>query len=200
MADKPLTPLQKRFVSEYLIDLNATQAAIRAGYALAEWDSPPAYYVYALIDPRTDTIFYIGKGKYRRCYQHEKEYRAGRVDNAVKFTRIGEILAAGLNVRVAILDQYVDQRDAYSAERQFVFAIGRDRLSNEANGQTSEEERARVRAQDMLNRVIPFDQWVRSARRTRDDVVAYVWIVHNLKKIADDPSVGASTYEVPIRG
>ena len=28
-----LTPKQQRFVEEYLIDLNATQAAIRAGYA-----------------------------------------------------------------------------------------------------------------------------------------------------------------------
>lgn len=28
----PLTPKQQRFVAEYLIDLNATQAAIRAGY------------------------------------------------------------------------------------------------------------------------------------------------------------------------
>ena len=28
-----MTPKQERFVSEYLIDLNATQAAIRAGYA-----------------------------------------------------------------------------------------------------------------------------------------------------------------------
>ncbi len=30
---RPLTPKRKRFVAEYLIDLNATQAAIRAGYA-----------------------------------------------------------------------------------------------------------------------------------------------------------------------
>jgi phage terminase small subunit len=29
----PLTPKQIRFVDEYLIDLNATQAAIRAGYS-----------------------------------------------------------------------------------------------------------------------------------------------------------------------
>ena len=28
-----LTPKQARFVAEYLIDLNATQAAIRAGYS-----------------------------------------------------------------------------------------------------------------------------------------------------------------------
>jgi phage terminase small subunit len=29
----PLTPKQRRFVAEYLIDLNATQAAIRTGYS-----------------------------------------------------------------------------------------------------------------------------------------------------------------------
>lgn len=29
----PLTPKQQRFVEEYLVDLNATQAAIRAGYS-----------------------------------------------------------------------------------------------------------------------------------------------------------------------
>ncbi len=32
MSDR-LTPKQARFVDEYLIDLNATQAAIRAGYS-----------------------------------------------------------------------------------------------------------------------------------------------------------------------
>ena len=31
-AGMALTPKQRRFVDEYLIDLNATQAAIRAGY------------------------------------------------------------------------------------------------------------------------------------------------------------------------
>jgi phage terminase small subunit len=32
-ADKPLTPKQQRFCEEYIVDLNATQAAIRAGYS-----------------------------------------------------------------------------------------------------------------------------------------------------------------------
>lgn len=31
--DKPLTPKQQRFIEEYLVDLNGTQAAIRAGYS-----------------------------------------------------------------------------------------------------------------------------------------------------------------------
>ena len=33
MADRELTPKQKAFVAEYLVDLNATQAASRAGYS-----------------------------------------------------------------------------------------------------------------------------------------------------------------------
>ena len=33
MKDGKLTPKQRMFVSEYLVDLNATQAAIRAGYS-----------------------------------------------------------------------------------------------------------------------------------------------------------------------
>ena len=33
VADRKLTPKQQRFVDEYLVDLNATQAAIRAGYS-----------------------------------------------------------------------------------------------------------------------------------------------------------------------
>lgn len=34
MAEKKLTAKQQRFCNEYLIDLNATQAAIRAGYSV----------------------------------------------------------------------------------------------------------------------------------------------------------------------
>ncbi|MFQ5534696.1 MAG: terminase small subunit [Sphingomonadales bacterium] len=33
MSSTELTPKQRRFVDEYLIDLNATQAALRAGYS-----------------------------------------------------------------------------------------------------------------------------------------------------------------------
>lgn len=33
MSDRPLTPKQQAFIREYLLDLNATQAARRAGYS-----------------------------------------------------------------------------------------------------------------------------------------------------------------------
>jgi phage terminase small subunit len=34
LAEKSLTPKQRRFTEEYLLDLNGVQAAIRAGYSL----------------------------------------------------------------------------------------------------------------------------------------------------------------------
>jgi len=41
-AKRKLTPRQSRFVDEYLVDLNATQAAIRAGYSEKTADSQSA--------------------------------------------------------------------------------------------------------------------------------------------------------------
>lgn len=38
MPKKKLTPKQERFAEEYLVDLNATQAAIRAGYSVKTAD------------------------------------------------------------------------------------------------------------------------------------------------------------------
>ena len=31
------------------------------------------FYVYALVDPKTDEIFYVGKGCANRVFNHEKE-------------------------------------------------------------------------------------------------------------------------------
>ncbi|MBP9869902.1 MAG: terminase small subunit [Nitrosomonas sp.] len=59
--DKKLTPKQQKFVDEYLIDLNATQAAIRAGYSAktAEWIGPQLLgksHVAAAIKARRDEL------------------------------------------------------------------------------------------------------------------------------------------------
>ena len=31
------------------------------------------YYVYVLVDPRTKQVFYVGKGKGNRVFDHERE-------------------------------------------------------------------------------------------------------------------------------
>lgn len=65
-ADRPLTPKQERFVQEYLIDLNATQAAIRAGYSARNADK---------IGPAL-----VGKIRVRAAISAMQERRAKRTE------------------------------------------------------------------------------------------------------------------------
>jgi alanyl-tRNA synthetase len=90
-----LSDKQRVFVDEYLVDLNATQAAIRAGYLFAENVPADRYYTYLLIDPRSGLVFYVGKGKGRRMSCHARLARLGVVDNAEKFRKITEIHSSG---------------------------------------------------------------------------------------------------------
>lgn len=76
-------------------------------------------YVYALRDPRTEVIFYVGKGKGDRVYQHARH--AKRVDAAetpeqLKLSRIREILAGGHEVGVEIIRHGMDEAVAYEVE------------------------------------------------------------------------------------
>ena len=46
------------------------------------------YYVYALIDPRTNKVFYIGKGKGNRIYAHVEASELVDVKEVIKIAKI----------------------------------------------------------------------------------------------------------------
>ncbi len=60
------------------------------------------HYVYALLDPRNDEIFYIGKGQGARVLAHTYSAKNGEPNNE-KERRIIDIQAHGLEVRNIIL-------------------------------------------------------------------------------------------------
>lgn len=55
------------------------------------------YYVYELIDPRSNQPFYVGKGKNDRMYQHieEAKRKISKTSNKLKINKIRKILNSG---------------------------------------------------------------------------------------------------------
>ncbi|MBZ9631911.1 hypothetical protein LB465_14070 [Salegentibacter sp. LM13S] len=81
------------------------------------------YYVYGLIDPRDNQIFYIGKGTGKRYSSHLKK---NRLDfNSGKIDQIIEIQNSGLEVKIEILFQNLDEETAYDLEKVIIYKLGR---------------------------------------------------------------------------
>ncbi|WP_427834806.1 terminase small subunit [Actinobacillus pleuropneumoniae] len=153
-----LTDKQQRFVEEYLIDLNATQAAIRAGYNLTK-NYLTKYYVYFLIDPRNENIFYVGKGTGNRISQHARNARCGIIDNAEKFNRILEIQTSGNEVSEIMFFGTDDESLAFLIERILIKKLHNFGLTNISGGISTNKEKARVRSKLLLSRIKSFEQW-----------------------------------------
>ncbi|MBI6118348.1 LEM-3-like GIY-YIG domain-containing protein [Salegentibacter maritimus] len=85
------------------------------------------FYVYGLIDPRDDQIFYIGKGTGKRYSSHLKK---NRLDfNSGKIDRIKEIQENGLEVKIEILFPNLDENTAYELEKVLIYKLGREVFS-----------------------------------------------------------------------
>lgn len=85
------------------------------------------YYIYALIDPRTNLPFYIGKGKMgsNRHMDHFKE-SVDNTDNRHKVIRIRYLIDHGYTVEVRVLvEDIMDECDAYQIETGLIKKYGR---------------------------------------------------------------------------
>jgi len=86
------------------------------------------YYVYALIDPRTNLPFYVGKGKNNRMLQHLKE---GATSGVKKNNRIAEIRAAGFEPIAVKLAENMFNEDAYNLEEDVISELGREDIDKD---------------------------------------------------------------------
>lgn len=76
-------------------------------------------YVYALVDPRDNHIFYIGKGSSNRVYQHAQAAIADDSQN-LKLSTIREILSLGMAVRYYIIRHNLTEDEAYLVESAII--------------------------------------------------------------------------------
>lgn len=90
------------------------------------------FYIYELIDPRDDSVFYVGKGQKGRIDQHEVEARKGRQSR--KCERIRSIEAAGYRIGKRKVAHFKDELEAYAAEVDLIAFHGLSKLTNIASG------------------------------------------------------------------
>ncbi len=87
-------------------------------------------YVYLYRDPRDGKIFYVGKGKGQRAFQHLSDEKDGP-----KKRKIQEIREAGLEPKIEILTHGLkDDETALKIEAALIDLIGIDELVNEVRG------------------------------------------------------------------
>ena len=87
------------------------------------------FYVYLLIDPLNNQVFYVGKGNKDRVFDHEKN----KLSKA-KINRIKEIQNKGYNIIRKIVHHGLTEKEAVAAEATLINFIGLNNLTNEVSG------------------------------------------------------------------
>lgn len=77
------------------------------------------YYVYLLVNPLTNKIFYIGKGKGNRVFEHTKAAPLDWLESD-KLDIIREIISRGQSVKYYILRHGMSENEAYLVESAFI--------------------------------------------------------------------------------
>ena len=98
------------------------------------------YYVYLLIDPRDNNIFYVGKGKGNRINHHLLGALDSKTNETEKINKIREIRNSGLEVKHYVLRHELTEKEAYEVESAVIDVLGKDKLTNIVRGHHSEDK------------------------------------------------------------
>lgn len=95
------------------------------------------YYVYALVDPRNDKVFYVGKGIGNRVFSHEIESGKSPLSEKKKLHKIRDIEENGYSVERLIVNWGLSEDEAFIAEATLINLLNRMpeiQLTNEVSG------------------------------------------------------------------
>ncbi len=85
------------------------------------------FVIYALCDPQTNDVFYIGKGTKTRPREHIYEARWSK-QSSHKLNKIRKIMLAGMLPLIKIYHQDLNEEDAYRLEMSYISLFGRSDL------------------------------------------------------------------------
>lgn len=113
------------------------------------------HYVYVLIDPEVEQIFYVGKGVDRRAFDHLEE-ALDTTSNAAKVQRIDQIKARGLEPVVRVIGRYRESAAAFAVEAVLIkWVYGMDQLTNIQPGHGSSTVRRKLDLSELPGLDIP---------------------------------------------
>lgn len=97
------------------------------------------HYVYLLINPRNDKVFYVGKGKGNRINQHLLGVldKKNKEKNTIK--RIREIQNENFKVKTTILRHGLSEKEALKLESAVIDLLGKENLTNIVKGYHSKD-------------------------------------------------------------
>ena len=96
------------------------------------------YYVYLLIDPENNQVFYIGKGTGNRIFAHINAAIADETPSD-KLDKIRSVRANGLEVKHIIHRHGLTEKEAFEVEAALIDFIGLSGLTNQVQGYNSDD-------------------------------------------------------------
>ena len=96
------------------------------------------YYVYVLSDPRTNEVFYVGKGTGNRIFAHINSAISSPLESD-KLDRIRSIQSKGLVVKPTIIRHGLTEKEAFEVEASLIDYIGLEGLTNIVGGHHSDD-------------------------------------------------------------
>lgn len=90
------------------------------------------YYVYALVDPRTDKVFYIGKGCGNRVFDHCNFAIKEEDAESLKLNLIREIIAEGHKVKHYIFRHKLTEDESFIVESALIDFLTYPEFNNES--------------------------------------------------------------------
>lgn len=177
-----LTIKQEKFCQSYIETERLKEALEASGFELSIGYGS-IYYVYLLINPINDQIFYVGKGKGKRAEMHLKENRNGTLINPKKHKVIDDIVEAGLKPKIIVFQNELDESDAFTLEATLIDRF-KEQITNSQNGIYGKHERNQVRAKNILLRMVHLELWLSLRKRTDSEIELFNEVVGLLKRVA----------------
>lgn len=123
-------------------------------------------YVYALVDPRSDKVFYVGKGNGNRVFDH-CNFALKEDQESLKLNLIREIIEEGLDVKHYIIRHKLSDAEALIVESVLIDFLTYPEFNNESM---------------LTNIVSGHHQWDRGIK-----TVGEIEAIYDCKQISPDP-------------